>query len=69
MFKSWEESKAYVDEIQKDFEQLWNKEDDDLEVLDFPDVLREKFKVMRKPELDAFLQGKSCRRKKNTIPI
>lgn len=54
VFKSWEESKAYVDEIQKDFEQLWNKEDDDLEVLDFPDVLREKFKVMRKPELDAF---------------
>ena len=54
VFKSWEESKAYVDEIQKDFEQLWNKEDDDLEVLDFPDILREKFKVMRKPELDAF---------------
>lgn len=54
VFKSWEESKAYVDEIQKDFEQLWNKEDDDLEVLDFPDVLREKFKVMRKPELDVF---------------
>ena len=54
VFKSWEESKAYVDEIQKDFEQLWNKEDDDLEVLDFPNVLREKFKVMRKPELDAF---------------
>ena len=57
VFKSWEESKAYVDEIQKDFEQLWNKEDDDLEVLDFPDVLREKFKVMRKPELDAFFTG------------
>ena len=29
VFKSWEESKAYVDEIQRDFEQLWDKRDDD----------------------------------------
>ena len=39
VFKSWEESKAYVDDIQEDFEQLWNKQDDDLEILDFPKVL------------------------------
>lgn len=54
VFKSWEESKAYVDEIQEDFEQLWNKQDDDLVVLDFPKVLKERFEVMRKPELDTF---------------
>lgn len=54
VFKSWEESKAYVNEIQEDFDQLWNKQDDDLEILDFPRVLKEKFEVMRKPELDSF---------------
>ena len=54
VFKSWEESKAYVDDIQEDFEQLWNKQDDDLEILDFPKVLKDKFEVMRKPELDPF---------------
>lgn len=54
VFKSWEESKVYVEDIQKDFEQLWNKKDDDIEILDFPKVLREKFDIMRKPELDSF---------------
>ena len=54
VFKSWEESKAYVDDIQEDFEKLWNKQDDDLEILDFPKVLRDRFEVMRKPELDTF---------------
>ena len=54
VFKSWEESKAYVDEIQEDFEQLWNKQDDDLVILDFPKVLKDRFEVMRKPELDPF---------------
>lgn len=54
VFKSWEESKAYVNDIQEDFEKLWNKQDDDLEILDFPKVLKDKFEVMRKPELDSF---------------
>lgn len=59
VFKSWEESKAYVEDIQRDFEKLWNKQDDDLEILDFPKVLREKFEVMRKPELDSFFTKES----------
>lgn len=59
VFKSWEESKAYVDEIQRDFEQLWDKQDDDLEILDFPKVLKEKFEVMRKPDLDDFFKSES----------
>ena len=59
VFKSWEESKAYVDDIQRDFEQLWDKQDDDLEILDFPKVLKEKFEVMRKPDLDDFFKSES----------
>lgn len=59
VFKSWEESKAYVDDIQRDFEQLWDKQGDDLEILDFPKVLKEKFEVMRKPDLDAFFKSES----------
>ena len=59
VFKSWEESKAYVDEIQRDFEQLWDKRDDDLKILDFPKVLKEKFEVMRKPDLDDFFKSES----------
>lgn len=70
VFKSWEESKVYVDDIQEDFEQLWNKQGDDLEILDFPKVLKHKFEVMRKPDLDFFLLKKSCRkRKKNTMLV
>lgn len=59
VFKSWEESKTYVEDIQRDFEQLWNKQDDDLEILDFPRVLREKFEIMRKSELDLFFTKES----------
>lgn len=59
VFKSWEESKSYVDDIQRDFDQLWNKEDDNLEIFDFPEVLKEKFEIMRKPELDTFFIGES----------
>lgn len=59
VFKSWEESKAYVDDIQRDFEHLWDKQDDDLEILDFPKVLKEKFEVMRKPDLDDFFKSES----------
>lgn len=59
VFKSWEESKVYVDDIQEDFEQLWNMQDDDIEILDFPRMLREKFEIMRKPELDSFFTNES----------
>lgn len=59
VFKSWEESKAYVEDIQQDFEQLWNKQDDDIEILDFPKVLRDKFEIMRKPEFDSFFTKES----------
>lgn len=52
VFNSWEESKEYVDEMQKDFETLWNAEDGDLEIIEFPDVVKEKFKVCRKEKLN-----------------
>lgn len=51
VFDSWEESKAYIDEMQKDFESLWNNDDRDLEIIEFPDVVKEKFKVHRKDKL------------------
>ena len=52
VFNSWEESKEYADEMQKDFEDLWNGMDDDLEIIEFPEVVKEKFKVRRKEKLD-----------------
>lgn len=52
VFNSWEESKEYADEMQKDFETLWNDEDGDLEIIEFPDVVKEKFRVRRKKELN-----------------
>lgn len=48
VFTSWEESKEYADEMQKDFESLWNDNDKDLEIIEFPEVVKEKFKVYRK---------------------
>lgn len=39
VFNSWEESKEYVDEMQKDFETL-NDEDGDLEIIEFLMLLR-----------------------------
>lgn len=52
VFNSWEESKEYADGMQKDFETLWNGEDQDLEIIEFPDVVKEKFKVHRKKDLN-----------------
>mgnify|MGYP004452621297 CR=1 FL=1 len=52
VFNSWEESKEYADEMQKDFDILWNNEDSDLEIIEFPDVVKEKFKVRRKEKLN-----------------
>lgn len=52
VFNSWEESKEYADEMQKDFESLWNNEENDLEIVEFPEVVKEKFKVRRKDHLN-----------------
>lgn len=52
VFTSWEESKQYAEEMQKDFELLWNNEDTDLEILEFPDVVKEKIKVNQKPQVN-----------------
>jgi len=52
VFNSWEESKEYADEMQKDFEELWNDGDKDLEVIEFPDIVKEKFKIRRKETLN-----------------
>lgn len=52
VFTSWEESKLYAEEMQADFGSLWNNEDKDLEVIEFPDVLIEKIKVNQKPKVN-----------------
>lgn len=52
VFNSWEESKEYADEMQQDFETLWNDEDADLEIIEFPEVVKEKFRVRRKENLN-----------------
>lgn len=51
VFTSWEESKEYADEMQRDFDLLWNGRDNDLEVIDFPEVVKEKIKIKKKPEV------------------
>lgn len=52
VFNSWEESKEYADEMQRDFDILWNDKDEDLEIIDFPDVIKEKFRVCRKESIN-----------------
>lgn len=52
VFNSWEESKEYADEMQNDFNNLWNDRETDLEIIDFPDVVKERFKVLRKETLN-----------------
>lgn len=58
VFNSWEESKEYADEMQSDFEELWNDHDKDLEVIEFPDVVKEKFRVRRKETLNLDIDEK-----------
>ncbi len=48
VFTSWEESKTYADDMQEDFDLLWSGEDKDLEVIDFPDVVKERIQVKKK---------------------
>lgn len=51
VFTSWEESKEYADEMQRDFNLLWSGRDNDLEVIDFPEVVKDKIKIRKKPEV------------------
>ena len=51
-FTSWEESNLYAEEMQADFDLLWNNEDNDLEVIEFPEVLIEKIKVNQKSKIN-----------------
>jgi len=51
VFTSWEESREYADEMQRDFDLLWSGQEEDIEVIDFPEVVREKIKVYMKPEV------------------
>lgn len=48
VFTSWEESKQYAEEMQEDFDLLWNNKDENLEIIEFPDVIKERIKVNRK---------------------
>lgn len=48
VFSSWEESKEYAEEMQKDFDLLWNGEDKDLEIIEFPDVVKDRIKIRKK---------------------
>lgn len=52
VFNSWEESKTYAEEMQEEFISLWNGDDKDLEILEFPEVVKEKFTVRKKDSLD-----------------
>ncbi|PYG86602.1 superfamily II DNA or RNA helicase [Ruminiclostridium sufflavum DSM 19573] len=51
VFKTWEESKNYAEDMQEDFESLWNNKTKDIEVIEFPNVLKEQIKVHKKKVL------------------
>ena len=51
VFTSWEESKEYAEEMQRDFDLLWSGGDNDLEVIDFPKVVKDKIKICKKTEV------------------
>ena len=52
VFTSWEESRQYAEEMQNDFDTLWNNEDTDLEIIEFPEVVKEKIKLNQKPKIN-----------------
>ncbi len=51
VFKTWEESKNYAEDMQEEFESLWNNETKDIEVIYFPNVLKERIKAHKKKVL------------------
>lgn len=69
VFTSWEESKQYAEEMQKDFETLWNNEDADLEVIEFPDVIKEKIKVNQKTQINYGVDEKEKEKEHESIII
>ena len=60
VFNSWEESKGYAEEMNKEFELLWNDSDKDLEIIDFPEVVKSKFRIYKKQELDLTIDEKEA---------
>lgn len=52
VFASWEESKRYVEGMKEDFEELWNNRVEDIEVIQFPEVVKEKIRTNMKPEIN-----------------
>lgn len=52
VFTSWEESRQYAEKMQNDFDTLWNNEDTDLEIIEFPEVVKEKIKLNQKPKIN-----------------
>lgn len=52
VFTSWEESRQYAEEMQNDFDALWNNEDTNLEIIEFPEVVKEKIKLNQKPKIN-----------------
>lgn len=52
VFNSWKESKEYAKELEDDFDELWNNQEPDLEIIEFPQVLKDKFHVRRKEKLE-----------------
>lgn len=67
VFNSWEESKEYAEGMQKDFERLWNEEDEDLEIIEFPEVVKAKFKIRRKENLNLDIDAEEEQLSKHSI--
>lgn len=58
VFTSWEESKQYADEMQEDFDLLWNNQDENLEIIEFPDVIKDKIILNKKDKIDYNIDDK-----------
>lgn len=67
VFNSWEESKQYADEMQKDFDLLWNNQDENIEVIEFPDVIKEKIKSNQKQIVNYDIDEEE--RNEETLPV
>jgi superfamily II DNA or RNA helicase len=52
VFTSWGESKHYAEELRIDFNLLWNNEDKNLEVIEFPKVIKDRIKINMKPTVN-----------------
>lgn len=52
VFNSWEESRSYADDMQHDFDLLWAGMDKDLEVIDFPEVVKKRIITHKKDTIN-----------------